>query len=356
MGPAGHSFFSGKGNAGPSEAWECQFISRRSQTCFEPEGEQALVFLFWSYSSPIMPPHVAFQGEPGAFSEEAVRCVFQGAELRPSDTFEDVFEAVEGHEVDRAVVPIENAVFGSVRVNYDHLRTHAVTIIGELQLRIHHCLMAPVGATMEDLEVVRSHQQALGQCRDWLRAHVPAATPEATPDTAGAARAVAAAGEPTVAAVGSRRAAEQYGLEVLADGLQDNEQNFTRFLVLAPEDAETDAVGSGDPKTSLAFVLQDNVPGALFKSLAVFALRELDLAKIESRPLVGHPGRYRFYLDVHGDVTDEAIARALDHLREITMELQVLGSYPRGATYPNGSEEKVSDGDDEAGEGNEVAL
>jgi prephenate dehydratase len=213
-----------------------------------------------------------------------------------------------------------------------------VTIIGELQLRIHHCLMAPEGATIDGLEVVRSHQQALGQCRDWLRAQVPGATPEATPDTAGAARAVAETGAPTTAAVASRRAAERYGLEVLAEGLQDNEQNFTRFLVLAPADTDASPVGAGEPKTSITFVLQDNVPGALFKSLAVFALRELDLAKIESRPLVGQPGRYRFYLDVHGDLEDEAVARALDHLREITMDLQVLGSYPRGATYPEGAD------------------
>jgi prephenate dehydratase len=280
---------------------------------------------------------VAFQGEPGAFSEEAVQCVLEGADLHPCATFEDVFEAVEGGTVDRAVVPIENAVFGSVRVNYDHLRTHAVTIIGELQLRIHHCLMAPEGTSIDDLKVVRSHQQALGQCREWLRAHVPQATPEATPDTAGAARAVADVGDPTMAAVASRRAAERYGLHVLADGLQDDAQNFTRFLVLTPEDEEAESIGSGAPKTSLAFVLQENVPGALFKSLAVFALRELDLAKIESRPLVGHPGRYRFYLDVHGAVEDEPVARALEHLREITMELQVLGSYPQGATYPNGA-------------------
>jgi prephenate dehydratase len=241
--------------------------------------------------------------------------------------------------VDRAVVPIENAVYGSVRVNYDHLRTHAVTIVGELQLRIHHCLMAPEGASIDRIEVVRSHQQALGQCRDWLRQNVPSATPEATPDTAGAARAVAAADDPTVAAVASRRAAERYGLTILADGLQDDAQNFTRFLVLAPEGSDAAPVGAGAPKTSLAFVLQENVPGALFKSLAVFALRELDLAKIESRPLVGHPGRYRFYLDVHGAAADEPVARALEHLEEITMELQVLGSYPQGATYPDGVDE-----------------
>lgn len=276
---------------------------------------------------------VAYQGEPGAFSEEAVEQVFDDAEPSPRATFEDVFDAVERGVVERAVVPIENAVFGSVRVNYDHLRTHDVTIVGELELRIRHCLMAPDGASLDGLAVVRSHQQALGQCRDWLRAHVPQATPEATPDTAGAAREVAATGDPTVAAVASRRAASEYGLTLLAEGLEDNAQNFTRFLVLAPSGSGAEPVGSGPIKTSLAFVLQENVPGALFKSLAVFALRELDLLKIESRPLVGHPGRYRFYLDVDGDVTSEAVARALDHLREITMELQVLGSYPQGATY-----------------------
>jgi len=287
--------------------------------------------------TPPMVPRVAFQGEPGAFSEEAVQCAFDEADSRPYATFEDVFEAVEAHAVDRAVVPIENAVFGSVRVNYDHLRTHDVTIIGELQLRIHHCLMAPAGATIETLTVVRSHQQALGQCRDWLRVHVPDATTAATPDTAGAARAVAAEGDPTAAAVASRRAAERYGLTVLAEGLQDDAHNFTRFLVLAPAETDAAPVGDGAPKTSLTFVLQENVPGALFKSLAVFALRELDLAKIESRPLVGHPGRYRFYLDVHGDATDDPVVRALGHLQEITMELQVLGSYPQGATFPNGA-------------------
>jgi len=280
-----------------------------------------------------MGQRVAFQGEPGAFSEEAVEHVFEAPETRPCTAFEDVFEAVEAGEVDRGVVPIENAVFGSVRVNYDHLRTHAVTIVGELQLRIRHYLMAPAGATIASLETVRSHAQALGQCRSWLRSHVPHATGEATPDTAGAAREVAAAGDPSVAAIASERAAEQYGLTVLAEGLEDDSQNFTRFLVIAPTNGDHTPIGDGPEKTSVAFVLQDNVPGALFKSLAVFALRDLDLLKIESRPLVGRPGRYRFYIDVDGAADDEPVALALDHLREITLELQVLGSYPHGATY-----------------------
>jgi len=289
---------------------------------------------------------VAFQGEPGAYSEEAVNHVFEAPETVPCTAFEDVFEAVERGDVDRGVIPIENAVFGSVRVNYDHLRTHAVTIIGELQLRIRHHLMAPAGATMEGLETVRSHAQALGQCRTWLRSYVPHATAEATPDTAGAARAVANDGDPTVAAIASERAAEQYGLTVLADGLEDDHQNFTRFLVIVPDDGDLTPIGNGSEKTSVAFVLQDNVPGALFKSLAVFALRELDLLKIESRPLVGQPGRYRFYIDVDGSEDDDAVARALDHLREITIELQVLGSYPHGATYGGTLNSGPTSGDD----------
>ncbi|HKL89047.1 MAG TPA: prephenate dehydratase domain-containing protein, partial [Salinibacter sp.] len=128
-----------------------------------------------------MSHRVAFQGEPGAYSEEAVEQVFDDPETVPCAAFEDVFEAVETGRVDRGVIPIENAVFGSVRVNYDHLRTHAVSIVGELQLRIRHHLMAPAGATLETLRVVQSHAQALGQCRAWLRTNVPHATTQATP-------------------------------------------------------------------------------------------------------------------------------------------------------------------------------
>jgi len=293
-----------------------------------------------------MGDRVAFQGEPGAFSEEAVEEVFEAPESEPLVSFEDVFAAVEAGTVDRGVIPIENAVFGSVRVNYDHLRTHAVSIVGELHLRIRHHLMAPRGATVDGLSLIRSHPQALGQCRAWLRAHAPHADTQATADTAGAARAVAEAGDPSVAAIASRRAAARYDLSVLADGLEDDAQNFTRFLVLAPEARDAPPMEDGPQKTSVAFVLQENVPGALFKSLAVFALRELDLQKIESRPLVGHPGRYRFFVDVDGAVSDEAVTRALDHLREITMELQVLGAYPHGATYGDDRRKKDSGNED----------
>lgn len=272
---------------------------------------------------------VAFQGIPGAFSEEAVRHVFEAPDVMACDTFDAVFAAVESGSADRAVVPIENAVFGSVHVNYDHLRAHAVTIVDEVHLRIRHHLLAPSGAALDTLRTIRSHPQALGQCRTSLQTLAPQATTVSAYDTAGAARDVAERGDASEAAIASRRAADRYGLAVLAPGIEDNEQNYTRFLVLAA--AGTDASSrSGARKTSIVFALRENVPGALFKSLAVFALRELDLLKIESRPLVGHPGRYVFYLDIDGSVHDDALNRALDHLREISTEVRVLGSYPAG--------------------------
>ncbi len=274
---------------------------------------------------------IAFQGELGAFSEEAVRAVFAEADLAPQPTFDDVFEALECGAVERAVVPIENSLFGSVHVNYDLLRTHAVQIVGEHKHRIRHYLMGVAEASLGTVRRVVSHPQALGQCRQFLREQLPEAATQAAYDTAGAARDVAGINSPEVAAIASRSAAERYGLRVLAAEIEDHPQNFTRFLVLAR--SADDAPAANPNKTSIVFALHENVPGALFKSLAVFALRELDLFKIESRPKVGQPGRYLFYLDVEGAATDEPVTRALDHLGEITTMLKVLGSYPRDETF-----------------------
>ncbi len=274
---------------------------------------------------------VAFQGEFGAYSEEAVRALFDAAEPMPCADFEEVFEAVEAGRAARAVVPIENSLFGSVHVNYDHLRQHDVQIVGELNLRIRHHLLGVAGATLDAIRRVKSHPQALGQCRRFLRRNLPGATTHPVYDTAGAAKQVAEAGRADVAAIASAAAARRYGLDVLAAEIEDDPQNFTRFLVLAHADAEV-AHAAAPMKTSIVFALRENVPGALYKSLAVFALRDLDLFKIESRPRVGHPGRYLFYLDVEGCASDEPVERALAHLGEITAELKVLGSYPQGGT------------------------
>ena len=278
---------------------------------------------------------VAFQGEIGAFSEEAVLAVYPDATPVPTASFEEVFDAVEAGAVDRAVIPIENSLFGSVHVNYDLLRAHPVRIVGELNLRIRHHLMARPGTPLEAVRRIYSHPQALGQCQQYLRERVPEAEAVPAYDTAGAAKMIAEGEEPGGAAIAAERAAIEYGLDVLAAGIESNRQNYTRFLVLIREDGEGLAealVGPQDApfKTSLVFSFQDNVPGALFKSLAVFALRELDLFKVESRPLVGSPGSYLFYLDVEGALRDDPVQRALDHLGEITDYLKVLGSYRRG--------------------------
>ena len=241
--------------------------------------------------------------------------------------------------MDRAVVPIENSLFGSVHLNYDLLRQHALVITAELRLRIRHHLMAPPGTALSDVRQVHSHPQALGQCQVFLRERLPHAEAVPAYDTAGAAKMVAEGGRPGQAAIASERAAAEYGLRVLAAGIESNHQNYTRFLALArpddvPPTSEADVrSGAADVrpfKTSLVYAMRQNVPGALFKSLAVFALRDLDLFKIESRPLVGHPGQYLFYLDVGGSAADQPVQRALDHLGEIAAYLKVLGSYPHG--------------------------
>ncbi len=278
---------------------------------------------------------VAFQGEIGAFSEEAVMAFFGDVDLAPRAAFDDVFEALTAGTVDRAVIPIENSLFGSVHANYDLLRSHDVAIVGELQLRVRHNLMARPGATLERLRRVHSHPQALGQCQDFLKQRLTGAEAVPAYDTAGAAKMVAESGLEDEGAIASARAAVEYGLTVLAANIESNHQNYTRFLALSSEQEMPGPEGDDarhDWKTSIVYSMKDNVPGALFKSLAVFALRELDLFKIESRPLVGSPGNYLFYLDVEGSASDQPVRRALDHLAEIASYLKVLGSYPRGKT------------------------
>lgn len=275
---------------------------------------------------------VAFQGEIGAYSEEAALALFTGATVVPYPSFEGVFEALEGGAVDRAVVPIENSLHGSVHTNYDLLREHDVRITGELQLRIRHHLLARRGTTIDTVRRVLSHPQALGQCRDFLRSRVPDADVVPAYDTAGAAKQLAEGGQPGDAAIASRRAALEYGLVILAEGIESNHRNYTRFLALSREAEPIADPGALGWKTSVVYAPKENLPGALFKSLAVFALRDIDLFKIESRPLVGSVGKYLFYLDLAGSERDESVRLALDHLRELAASVRVLGSYPRGST------------------------
>lgn len=266
---------------------------------------------------------VAFQGERGAYSEMAALAALPHIEPLPHRTFDEVFASVAAGTADLGLVPIENSLAGSIHRNYDLLLRHSLYITGETQLQIEHCLIANPGVSLSEVRVVCSHPQALAQCERHL-AELGVRV-EASYDTAGSVRDLQRSGDRHTAALASRLAAEVYGMHVLREGLEDDKQNFTRFLLLGREPA----TASGESKTSIVFALQ-NQPGALFRALACFALRDIDLTKIESRPLPGLPWKYRFYLDFLGRAHDERSQRALAHLSEMTTELRVLGSYPRG--------------------------
>ncbi len=273
---------------------------------------------------------VAFQGELGAYSELAAREFFQEEiEVAPEVSFDEVFERVEMGAVPYGIVPIENSLAGSIHQNYDLLMEHQLWIVGEIKLRIVHHLIVHPGVGLADIRKVVSHPQALSQCRDFLRG-LEGVEPIPVYDTAGAVRLIREEKAMDTGAIASAQAAEDYGLEILESGIESNHENFTRFLIVARE-GKTEAQ---DPKTSIVFSTK-NIPGALFKSLSVFALRDIDLLKIESRPLHGSPWQYLFYLDFEGDAKEERCQRALGHLEEIATFLRVLGSYEKG---------KVADG------------
>jgi len=272
-------------------------------------------------------PTIAFQGEPGAYSELAAYEYF-GAQITtlPCPTFEDVFAVVAEGRATHALLPIENSLAGSIHRNYDLLLESDLQIVGEYHLRVSHCLMAVPGTSLEELRQVYSHPQALAQCQRRLREMGLEAVIAA--DTAGSARLVSQRGDPTIAALASRRAAAVYGLEILVAGMEDNPANYTRFLALTRPQADLDWQEEGDYKTSVVFSLH-NQPGVLFKALSVFALRDIDLTKIESRPIQGQLWEYMFYIDFIGHVQSQVCQRALDHLGELAPFLRVLGSYPR---------------------------
>lgn len=268
---------------------------------------------------------VAFQGERGAYSEAAAVTFFgEAIQPLPCASFEVVFDSVTNGSADRGVIPVENSLAGSIHRNYDLLLRYDLTIVGEVQIRIAHHLIAFPGVSLTDLRRVYSHPQALAQCEQSLDELLPDVERVATYDTAGSVKMLREENIRDGAAIASRRAAEIYELPVLRDDLEDNPANYTRFLVLSQEPITP----QGAAKTSIVFSM-DNVPGALFKSLAVFALRDIDLTKIESRPLQGKPWQYFFYIDFAGSSHETHCRNALNHLQEITGFFRVLGSYPR---------------------------
>lgn len=265
---------------------------------------------------------VAFQGEAGAYSEEAGFGYFDAPEMVPQESFDAVFTAVISGGCQSGLIPIENSLAGSIHQNYDLLLRHDLHIVGEYFLRVSHCLIGFPGVGVDEITRVISHPQALRQCAGYLR-ELGVKT-EPVYDTAGSVKILKTSGERTTAAIASKRAAEIYEMQVLQESIEDNLENYTRFLEIAPKSLAP----SGEAKTSIVFTLK-NQPGALFKALSVFALRDIDLTKIESRPLAGKPWEYLFYVDFVGAIGENAVRRALDHLGEYALMLRVLGSYPR---------------------------
>ncbi len=278
-------------------------------------------------------PDVAFQGERGAFSEEAARKLL-GDEIAflPCQRFDDVFRSLKSGKADAAVIPIENTLHGSVHENYDHLLHYELPIAGETNVRIVHNLIARPGVSFAKIKRVYSHPVALNQCLDFFERN-PQIEKVSFYDTAGSVKMLMEESLADAGAIASAVAAETYGARILRRSIEDDRRNFTRFFLLRqpaflkrfpmPDNSKTQW------KTSLVFTTR-NAPGALFRCLSAFALRDLNLMKIESRPLRGKPWEYLFYLDFLGRVDAPNAQNAIGHLRELADLLHILGCYPRG--------------------------
>jgi arogenate/prephenate dehydratase len=265
---------------------------------------------------------IAFQGAAGAYSEAAAQRGWPGSETVALDRFEDVFEAVRSGRTSHGILPVENSIGGSIHRNYDLLLEHDLPIVAEAELPVVHNLLSMPGTTLQTVRRVFSHPQALAQCEMFLHT-LPGIEIVATYDTAGSARMIREGNLTDTAAIASLRAGEIFGLSVLQAGIQDYEDNITRFVIIGRDGK---ALGQPD-KTSLAFALH-NGPGALFKALSVFALRDIDMTKLESRPARGRPWEYVFYADLSAGREELRCGRAIVHLAEFARWVKTLGSFP----------------------------
>ncbi len=267
---------------------------------------------------------IVFQGEPGANSDVACREVYPRAEAVPCPTFEDCFVAVESGAADLAMIPIENSLAGRVADIHHLLPTSGLHIIGEHFMPIHFNLMAPPGATLKSIRAVASHIHALGQCRNIIRRHRWKAVVAA--DTAGAAREIAEAGDITRAALAPRIAAEAHGLVILAENVEDEAHNTTRFIILSKK-PHVPRRGSGPVITTFVFRVR-NVPAALYKAMGGFATNGVNMTKLESYQLDGKFFATQFYADVEGHPADRSLKLALEELAFFSTEVRILGTYP----------------------------
>ena len=268
---------------------------------------------------------VAFQGEPGAYSEMAALQYFSNAELVPMRSFQEVFDIIEAGKVDFAVVPIENSIEGSINETYDLLFLTNMLVSGEIYQRIRHCLITNKHAS-SIIKLAYSHPQALGQCRSYLQ--TKGLEPVPTYDTAGAVKLIKEKQLMEGAAIASKRAAEIYEMEILEEGIEDKKNNFTRFLVLSKNETKP----TNNDRTSIIFSVR-HIPGALFSILEEFAHRQINLTKIESRPTKETLWEYNFFVDLEGHATDENIAHALQLVKRKSAFFKILGSYKKAELY-----------------------
>ena len=279
-----------------------------------------------------MTDRIAIQGDRGAFSEAAARKLLGGdIEIVACRTFDDTFAAVNSGTADAAVVPIENSLAGSVLRTYELLGTAGLRIVGETLLPIAMNLIARPGAALHDIRRVLSHPVALAQCQRFLADH-PEIEAVAAYDTAGSVKLIMEHDDVAEAAIAGEIAAELYDATIVARDIQDHAENYTRFLLIAPPNAQRPrgAAPHQRLKTTVLFGAP-NTPGALFRALAAFALRDINLTKLESRPIAGRPWEYLFYADIAGGIDDRDVANALNHLREMSETVLVLGSYEAAA-------------------------
>lgn len=275
-----------------------------------------------SARAPLERPAVLYQGEPGAYAEEAAAAFFgEDCDRDHVTNWEDIFAALRDGRADYGVLPIENSSTGSINQVYDLLGKYGAYIVGEQTVRVEHCLMAPRGARLDALQEVRSHEQGLLQCEIFLKDH-PGWVQTAMRNTAVAAKSVADGGDPTKAAIGSRRCAALYGLDVLAEKINFNDENYTRFVVVSP----ALELRPEREKISTLFTLSHQ-SGTLYRALSVFAHAGLNLMKLESRPIPGRSWEYRFFVDLSGDLTAPGMTETLREAAEATEEFRVLGNY-----------------------------
>jgi prephenate dehydratase len=266
---------------------------------------------------------IAFQGERGAYSEEAAIQFFnQEVDFIPCREISTVFNVVEAGVADYGVVPIENSIEGSVNETYDLLLSTGLKVSGEIYLKVSHCLIAHPDADPKNIKKVISHPQALAQCRIYLMGKKLEAIPSY--DTAGSVKKILEEKLLDTAAIASERAARIYNMKILDKDIEDYGRNYTRFLIMGREDAEP----TGEDKTSIIFSLP-HIPGSLYRTLEEFAVRNINLTKIESRPTKHRPFEYYFYVDFEGHRKTPLIQETLNAISKKTLLLKVLGSYPK---------------------------